>query len=187
MAACRSSGARLVIARLGRLSRSAHVLLELQRADVRFVAADMPEANELTVGIMAVIAQAEREAISTRIRAALQAARARGTKLGGYRGGPAPDGRRGAAGQRARADAFAARVAPTILELRACGLSLHQIAAELTARSVHTAKGASWRATTVARILTRTASGGPSQCNQPADSADMRLDASPCSSCIGPN
>src|SRR5208283_2676897 len=67
----------LLIAKLDRLSRDAHFLLGLQKAGVRFVAADMPEANELVVGIMAVIAQAERKMISTRTKAALAEARKR--------------------------------------------------------------------------------------------------------------
>jgi hypothetical protein len=57
MALCRVRNATLVIARIDRLSRNAHFLLGLQEAKVRFVAADMPDANELTVGLMAVIAR----------------------------------------------------------------------------------------------------------------------------------
>ncbi len=64
MGLCRLHGATLVIAKLDRLSRDAHFLLGLQKAGVRFVAADMPEANEMVVGIMAVVAQAERKMIS---------------------------------------------------------------------------------------------------------------------------
>jgi DNA invertase Pin-like site-specific DNA recombinase len=75
----------LVIAKIDRLSRDAHFLLGLQKAGVRFVAADMPEANEMVVGIMAVVAQAERKMISARTKAALQAAKARRAKLGGLR------------------------------------------------------------------------------------------------------
>ncbi len=82
MALCRLHGATLVIAKLDRLSRDAAFLLNLQKAGVRFVAADMPEANELVVGIMAVVAQAERKMISTRTKAALAAAKARGVRLG---------------------------------------------------------------------------------------------------------
>src|SRR5215207_8536717 len=68
---CRLHNATLVIAKLDRLSRDAAFLLGLQKAGVRFVAADMPEANEMVVGIMAVVAQAERKMISDRTRAAL--------------------------------------------------------------------------------------------------------------------
>src|SRR3954471_22044869 len=71
---CRLHNATLVIAKLDRLSRDAAFLMKLQNEGVRFVAADMPEANEMVVGIMAVVAQAERKMISARTKAALQAA-----------------------------------------------------------------------------------------------------------------
>ena len=77
----RLTGATLLIAKLDRLSRDAHFLLGLQKAGVSFVAADMPEANALTVGIMALVAQQEREAISRRTREALAAARAAASSL----------------------------------------------------------------------------------------------------------
>jgi len=64
--ACRLTGAVLVIAKLDRLSRDAHFLLGLEKAGVEFVAADRPNANRLTVRLMAVIAQEEREMISAR-------------------------------------------------------------------------------------------------------------------------
>jgi DNA invertase Pin-like site-specific DNA recombinase len=66
--ACKAYGATLVIAKLDRLSRDAHFLLGLQKAGVKFVAADMPEANEMVVGIMALVAQAERRMISERTK-----------------------------------------------------------------------------------------------------------------------
>src|SRR5262249_60483162 len=86
IAACRALGAKLVIARLDRLSRDAHFLLGLEKAGIEFVAVDMPHANRLTVGIMALVAQQEREAISQRTKAALQAAKARGVVLGKPKG-----------------------------------------------------------------------------------------------------
>jgi hypothetical protein len=83
LAECRVRKATLVIAKLDRLARDAHFLLGLQRSDIAFTAADMPNANRLTVGIMAMVAEEERRAISERTKAALAAAKARGVKLGG--------------------------------------------------------------------------------------------------------
>src|SRR6516164_2276317 len=121
LAMCRLHGARLVIAKLDRLSRNAHFLFGLQEAGVDFVAADMPNANQLTVGIMAVVAQDEAKRISERTKAALQAAKKRGTKLGGFRGFM-PTARMGKLSAEARGDRAEARatdLAPIIKELQA--------------------------------------------------------------------
>ncbi|MDO1451312.1 recombinase family protein [Rhodocytophaga aerolata] len=72
----------LIIAKLDRLSRNAGFIFELRDSGVDFVCADMPDANTLTVGIFAVLAQHERELISSRTKAALQAKRGQGHKLG---------------------------------------------------------------------------------------------------------
>lgn len=157
---CRLHGATLVIAKLDRLSRDAAFLLNLQAAGVRFVAADMPEANELVVGIMAVVAQAERKMISARTKAALAAAKARGANLGGDRGvTPSAEAQaKGRAAMKAKADGRAFDLMPIIAELRAGGAtSLRELAAGLNARGIPTARGGAWSAIQVSRVLTRPA------------------------------
>jgi DNA invertase Pin-like site-specific DNA recombinase len=155
IAACRLIGAKLVIAKLDRLSRDAAFLIGLEAAGVDFVAADMPNANRLTVRLMAVIAQEEREMIARRTKDALAAAKARGVKLGGWRGGPVVDAKLGGEAVKEAADAFAARVGPTIATMRQQGMSLSAVAAALQARGVSTARGGAWTARAVLNVMAR--------------------------------
>jgi len=154
--ACKVYGATLVIAKLDRLSRDAHFLLGLQKAGVRFVAADMPETDEMVVGIMAVVAQAERKMISTRTKAALAAAKARGKRLGNpanLRNQAAgrtrsQEVRMAAAGERAK------DLLPIIRHVQDLGAaSLRAIADGLNERSIPTARGGRWSAVQVKRVL----------------------------------
>ena len=156
--ACRVYGAKLVIAKLDRLSRDAHFLLGLEKAGVDFVAADMPNANRLTVGIMAMVAEEERRMISKRTKDALAAAKRRGTKLGGDRGVVPSKKTRAMAVEalQTRADAKAADLAPIIAELQAAGkTSLRAIAAGLNEAGIPTARGGEWSSPQVMRILER--------------------------------
>ena len=82
IALAKQLGARLLIAKLDRLSRNVSFIFSLRNAEVDFVACDIPDANTLTVGIMAVLAQHERELIGQRTKAALAAKKAQGYKLG---------------------------------------------------------------------------------------------------------
>lgn len=155
---CRLTGATLVVAKLDRLSRSVAFLMTLRDSDVAFVAADLPEANTMTVGVMAVVAQHEREAISQRTRAALAAAKARGRILGGYRT-TAPSiachQQQGVRAVQMRATRAAEERREAIEELLQVGLSLNRIAARLNADGVRASGGGKWTATAVKRIVER--------------------------------
>jgi DNA invertase Pin-like site-specific DNA recombinase len=158
---CRVTGAALVIAKLDRLSRNAAFLLTLRDSGVRFVAADMPDANNLTVGILALIAEHEREAISNRTREALAAAKRRGIKLGNPNGArPLRRARKGnkaaLAAIRQRADSHAMRLRPVLEDLRAEGIAtLAATAAALNERGITTPRGATWHASSVRNLLAR--------------------------------
>ncbi len=156
---CKLTGARLVIAKLDRLSRNAHFLLTLQEEGVRFVAADMPEANNLTVGIMALVAQQEREAISKRTKEALQQAKARGVKLGNPNGASHLRGRgnrEAVASVRNKADEFAESLRDTLNGLIQSGTSSARgIAQSLNQQGILTARDGQWHQSTVSNLLKR--------------------------------
>jgi len=161
---CRLTGATLIIAKLDRLSRDAAFLLTLQKGDVPFLAADMPEMNNLTVGIMAVVAQAEREAISRRTKEALAAAKARGVKLGNPNGARAlreglaraggPNPQRAAEAAHTAALERSERLRPVIDGLKVDGITtVRAMAEELNARGYRTPRDGRWHSTSVHRLL----------------------------------
>lgn len=161
---CQLTGAILVVAKLDRLSRNAAFLMTLRDSGAGFVAADLPEANTMTVGVMAVVAQHEREAISQRTKAALAAARARGTKLGGRRKGAADISLYRAEAQAARraiADARAAVCRATIEAMQGDGLSLNAMASRLNDQGVLSSRGlvGAWTATAIRRLVARLEAG----------------------------
>jgi DNA invertase Pin-like site-specific DNA recombinase len=145
--------ATLVIARLDRLARNVAFIAGLMDSRVDFVACDMPEANRLTLHILAAVAEHERDMISQRTKAALAAAKARGARLGN------PDGKaaRKAAAARliAKADQFAATVLPMVTGLASQGLGLREIARRLNERGIKTSHGREWQATSVRNLLAR--------------------------------
>lgn len=158
---CGVTGATLVVAKLDRLSRDAAFLLTLQNSGAPFVAADMPDANNFTVGIMALVAQQEREAISSRTKAALAAAKSRGQRLGNPNG--AASLRRAGKGTAAalqvrqrNADEHAARLGPIVNRMRTQGhTSLGALARALNAEGMVTPRGARWHASSVRNLLAR--------------------------------
>lgn len=164
LATCELSGATLVVAKLDRLSRNLAFLAKLQESGARFVAADMPEANELTIHIMAAVAQAERKAISTRTKEALAAAKARGVRLGGNRGN-LEDLRKGPAKsaevrcRQARERALKVRRQIDAISAGDERMSLRQIAAALNDRGITAPRGGRWHASQVKAVL-ESATGG---------------------------
>ncbi len=156
LAACKKHKAKLVIAKLDRLARNVAFISNLMESGVDFVAVDMPDANRLTVHILAAVAEHEREMISERTKAALAAAKARGVKLGSP--DPGKGSAIGVAANKERADQFAANVVPIIREIEASGVTSHLgIAKALNARGVPTARGGEWYDSTVKNILARAA------------------------------
>lgn len=155
------TGATLVVAKLDRLSRNVAFLAALQESGVKFIAADMPEANELTVHIMAAVAQAERKAISKRTKEALQAAKARGQRLGNPNGAAAllrAGKGNGSAIETVRADATkrAEELRPIVEDMRSRGVaSLAGIAAALNEGGFVTARGGKWHASSVRNLVAR--------------------------------
>lgn len=152
------TGATLVIAKLDRLSRNMAFLATLQDAGTKFIAADMPEANELTIHIMAAMAQAERKAISKRTKEALAAAKARGQRLGNPMGakafGPYMGNKPAVDAIKAKAKTFATDIQPIIEAVRGEGhTSLRAIAAELNKREIITARGGKWGPQSVSDVI----------------------------------
>jgi DNA invertase Pin-like site-specific DNA recombinase len=149
LALCRKRKARLVIAKLDRLSRNLAFIATLMDSGVEFVAVDNPHATRLTLHILAAVAEHEREMIAERTKAALRAAKARGIRLG--RNGAD----RLAPTYRAQAIERARQLAPLLAELKSAGMSARQMAVQLTARDIPTPTGARWHAQTVIRMLDR--------------------------------
>lgn len=157
LAHCELTGATLIVAKLDRLSRNVAFLATLQDSGTRFLAVDMPEANELTIHIMAAVAQAERKAISKRTKEALASAKARGVSLGGSRGNPDAlrQGPAASAIVRRRVTSErAAKVRRHIESLSDGGApSLRRIAEHLNEVGIMAPRGGAWSAAQVKRVL----------------------------------
>ena len=159
LALCRVHGAKLLIAKLDRLARNVAFIANLMEACVEFEAVDLPQANRLTLHVMAALAEYEAKAISDRTKAALGAAKARGTKLGGRRWAiETLASKANAVSVRVRTEQAHKRaddLAPIVRAIRAAGaVSLRQIADGLNRRGITTARGGQWSAVQVQRLQT---------------------------------
>ena len=158
----KATGSALLIAKLDRLARNVAFISNLMEAGVEFVAVDLPQANKLTVHIMAAMAEYERERISERVKEALKAFKARNPtrKLGNPHGLPEGAYAQGNAMsievRRKKAVEHAGRVYEIIKQYKAEGLSLRAIAQKLTEEKKLTPRGeGTWKAATVKRVIER--------------------------------
>ncbi len=159
---CRRRRAVLLIARLDRLARNVAFIANLMEGGADFVAVDMPEANRLTIHILAAVAEHEREMISKRTKAALAQAKARGTRLGNPNPLPALERANKAKGDRP--------APPEVLNLmgqwKDQGKGLREIARDMNRLAIRTPRGCQWYAETVKNALAgaRIASGADAVC-----------------------
>ena len=166
----RGKEATLVIACLSRLARNVAFTAALMESGVDFVCCDIPNANRLTIHILAAVAEDEARAISARTKAALAVARQRGVKLGTARPGHHIDWRLGqrhglakavAAASAKRSQQAADAYGFLLDDMRAwreAGESLTSIAGQLNTAGHRLTNGGEFHPVAVYRILSRSAS-----------------------------
>lgn len=151
-------GGRVLVGKLDRLSRDLHFITQLQKTKIDFAVCDLPGCDSFTIHIYGALAQREREMISARTKAGLAAAKARGVKLGTdnlHHADMVAARAKGAESVRMLADDFAAKVKPMISAMKSQGSTLREIAGQLEAAGVKTARGGKWTATAVKNVLER--------------------------------
>jgi DNA invertase Pin-like site-specific DNA recombinase len=153
LAACKKHKAKLVVAKLDRLSRNVRFLITLIDSGVEVLFGDLPEVagamGRFILTGMANAAELEAGLIGERTKAALAAAKARGVRLGVHGAETlAPK-------YKAQAQVRADQLAPVIRELQRDGYSVRGIAVELDKRKVPTPRGGSWHPQLVKRIVQR--------------------------------
>jgi len=152
LALCKKTGAKLLIAKLDRLARNVHFVSGLMESKVKFVACDMPEANDLTIHVMAAFAEHEAKRISQRTKEGLAAAKARGVVLG-------------AAGKlnlkpclqarQQHAHTTAVKLIPIINGMKAQQLSQRDMVHTLNNAGIGAPKGGDWSLLQLQRLLKR--------------------------------
>lgn len=145
---CKENNALLLIAKLNRLGRNVAFIAALMESKVRFVSVDLPEANHFVIHIMAAVAQYQREEISRTTKDALQAAKARGVKLGQH-------GVSLAEINKQKSQQFAKNMLPVIIKLKKKGYTtIEALTKELNSRNISPYRtGARWHKSTVFKLL----------------------------------
>lgn len=157
IAECKRSAATLVIAKLDRLARNVLFIATLMDSGVEFIACDMPQANRMTIHILAAVAENEAKAISDRTKAALAQARARGKKIGRRKGCKASPSSIEASRTRTRMMAMARdkEVIELLSALQKDGMTLAKMTAMLNMTGKVSARGGKFSKSQVHRILAR--------------------------------
>lgn len=149
---CRKQGACLVIAKLDRLARNVHFVSGLLESGCDFIAADMPQANKVMIQMHAVMSEWERDQISLRTKAALQAAKARGVKLGVAGITNLQDN---LAERQIASIAFAKRLKGQIEGFKLRGISQRAMVNELNQLGINTIRGGKWSLTQLQRVISQ--------------------------------
>ncbi len=155
IAYCKTQGATLLIAKLDRLTRNVAFVFTLRDSGVNFICCDMPEANTLTIGVMATMAQHERELISERTKRAMAQLKKRGATLGNPANLTEQARRKGtqASQVNARADQNNRRAGAFARNLRNSGYSWAEIARQLNANGFTTRNGGNFQIIQVQRVV----------------------------------
>lgn len=166
---CKETGAKLLIAKLDRLARDVHFISSLSRTGVDFICCDNPNANKLTINLLASVAESEAEAISARTKAGLASIKERIRKDGMYLsrsgrnitslGTPenlTDEGRRKSGEvikQRFKNNRNTRMARPYASELKDKGLELIEIADKLNSNGFITATGRQFNKFSVYRLM----------------------------------
>lgn len=148
LATAKREKAGLIIAKLDRLARNVHFISGLMETGVEFAVADMPNADRFQLHLFAALAEKEAEVISQRTKAALAAAKDRGTELGKH-------GKVLAARNQAEAMDRLEPIAADLLALKAEGLSVRKMVEALNSRSILSPAGGKWHPASLHKALAR--------------------------------
>lgn len=152
METCKKQKATLIIAKLDRLARNNHFVSGLLESGIDFICADMPQANKVMLQMYSVMAEWERDQISARTKAALQAAKAKGVVLGSA---GAKNLKPNIEARQKSADEFAGNLKGVIGGMKTQGLTQRAMCAELDKLGVRTAKGSTWSLIQLQRVIAR--------------------------------
>lgn len=153
---CRKQKATLVVAKLDRLARDVQFISELLNSNVKFICADMPEADRTFLQMMSVFAEYEGRRIGERTKAALDSLKRKGVKLGS----PSPEkgSKVGVEAIQAKAEDYAEQIGPLVRDIikKTGAQTLRDISEALSARGVLTPRGNTiWYPSQVSNLLKR--------------------------------